>query len=180
MWWVNDTPWSGCLSSPARVVSCQRSGSPPETFGWTGLKPRSFPFWQICGFHWRISLSSLSASGGGLEARTEVWAPAHEFLVTKLLMYLHTTYLWKATEEGSQPGAALLVRVRLGNLGFVSSGGRMETSFTMSIPCSLTVKKDPLPCSCWGQRLCGNTAGHHYLRCFSHPGNKVDATRHDF
>ena len=115
---------------------------------------------------------------GGLEARTEVWAPAHEFPLTKVLMYLHTTYLWNAKEEGSQPGAAPFVRARFGHLGFAGLGGRMET-FDMSISCPSTMK-DPLPRSCWGQRLYGNTAGHHYLWCFSHPGNKVDATRHDF
>lgn len=42
----------------------QRSGSPPETFCWSRLKPRSSPFWQINGFHWRISLSSISFREG--------------------------------------------------------------------------------------------------------------------
>lgn len=49
---------------------------------------------------------------------------------------------WEAKEEGSQPGAAPLGRVRLGELGFASLGGRREP---LAVPTSCPVAmKDPL------------------------------------
>lgn len=176
--WADDTHQSGYLSSPAHAATWPKKWFSTRNLLLKQVKTTFFPILTNQWFSLE-NLPLLHQLQGGLEARTEVWAPAHEFLVTKLSMYLHTTYLWKAKEEGSQPGAAPFVRANFSNLGFARLGSRME-SFITSISCQLTMKTDPLPRSCQGQRLCGNAAGHHYLWRFSHPGNKVDATRHDF
>lgn len=84
---------------------------------------------------------------------------------------------WEAKEEGSQPGAAPLVWVRLGDLSFASLGGRMDPlAVSMSCPVATKDPLSPLP----GLRLYGNTTGHRHLWHFSHPGNKVAAPRGDF
>lgn len=140
---IDDTHSSGCLSPPTHKASCQRSDCPPGTFGWSKLKPCSSPFWQINGFHWRISLSFLSTLGraGGKNWGLGSWVPGDQTLDV-----LDITYLWKATEEGSQHGAALFVRARLDDLVFDCLGGRMET-FAVSVSCLLTMKH-PLSHSC--------------------------------